>query len=315
LKFLRLRSVMDEFFLPLTKVFVFGIVDEGAQHCYDFIWDEHGKMDPHSVISCLQKLFSLNGELRRVPLVVINCDGCTKENRNNYILFYWAWRVHEKYHDEVRIQFMYRGHTRFSPDQNFGVIRNNWVQSTVYTLEDCLKYLRKENTCSTTTLMEMEDFHDYDSHRGAFRNWGAITKQFVFRIRRNANGEVQISSFSSYDSIEPTEVREGKELLKRGVEGFPDFAFAEEAPWKTFTLSRQHQLYSEVLPHIPVEKKEEWLRRFPRPTETLEPYNPMRRRGDRRTSLDVISERITDVFSVSAVPVILDDVSDVEEDK
>ncbi|MEQ2183970.1 hypothetical protein GOODEAATRI_003331, partial [Goodea atripinnis] len=52
--------------------------------------------------------------------VDLHCDNCTGQNKNNFMLWYGAWRVAHKLHSTLNIHFPIAGHTKFAPDCGFG---------------------------------------------------------------------------------------------------------------------------------------------------------------------------------------------------
>ena len=55
--------------------------------------------------------------------VHLHADNCGGQNKNNFFLWYLAWRVITKLHKSVLYSFLLTGHTKFSPDRCFGMLK------------------------------------------------------------------------------------------------------------------------------------------------------------------------------------------------
>ena len=78
----------------------------------------------NSVISYLYYFFANYGvgEMH----VHLHCDNCSGQNKNNYLLWYLAWRVMHTLHLSISLNFLITGHTKFGPDWWFGLIKQNY---------------------------------------------------------------------------------------------------------------------------------------------------------------------------------------------
>ena len=56
----------------------------------------------------------------------LQADNCAGQNKNNYMLVYLIWRVLKGYHRRVNYNFMIAGHTKFTPDRCFGLIKKKY---------------------------------------------------------------------------------------------------------------------------------------------------------------------------------------------
>ena len=50
----------------------------------------------------------------------ITCDNCIAQNKNNLSLFFWAWLCMLGWYNNITINFMIPGHTKFICDAFFG---------------------------------------------------------------------------------------------------------------------------------------------------------------------------------------------------
>ena len=100
------------------------MIDEGMSHSKGSI----------AVISYLHYFFRMFGLGEKVAN--LHCDNCSGQNKNRYVLWYLAWRVIHKLHEEITLNFMVAGHTKFAPDYGFGLLKLRYRASEVSTLQD-----------------------------------------------------------------------------------------------------------------------------------------------------------------------------------
>ena len=79
-----------------------------------------------SVISIVQHYLSLPAQYRvnSARKLAVYTDSCSGQNRNKFMHAYFIHRICAGYHDEISWNFMAVGHTKFSPDRGFALIRN-----------------------------------------------------------------------------------------------------------------------------------------------------------------------------------------------
>ena len=66
--------------------------------------------------------------------VHLHADNCSGQNKNNFFLWYLAWRTILQLHDSIRYSFLIAGHTKFGPDRCFGIIKRSYKVSYVSSL-------------------------------------------------------------------------------------------------------------------------------------------------------------------------------------
>ena len=71
--------------------------------------------------------------------VDLHCDNCSGQNKNNFVVWYWAWRTIHKLHLKVGLHFLIAGHTKFGPDWCFGLFKQCFRKTRVDTLADIAK--------------------------------------------------------------------------------------------------------------------------------------------------------------------------------
>ena len=56
----------------------------------------------------------------------LHCDNCSGQNKNRYVIWYLLWRCLHDLHKSVTLNFMIAGHTKFSPDYCFGLLKRRF---------------------------------------------------------------------------------------------------------------------------------------------------------------------------------------------
>ena len=124
------------YFLVPRKCGIFGVCAEGLPQQINYLIDEgmsSGK-GSNMVISLVHHFFFEYGiGEKRVEL---HCDNCSGQNKNNYMMFYLAWRCILGLHEEITVNFMPAGHTKFSPDWCFGLLKKKYRLSEVNSLNE-----------------------------------------------------------------------------------------------------------------------------------------------------------------------------------
>lgn len=73
--------------------------------------------------------------------LVLFADNCTGQNKNNELLHYLLWRVMRKMNKSIKLNFLLTGHTKFSPDRNFGIVKSKFSKSIVNCQEDFIEVI------------------------------------------------------------------------------------------------------------------------------------------------------------------------------
>ena len=108
------------FFLTCRKCGLFGVNCEPLGKQVNYIIDECGK-GANTVISYLHHFLENYGlgECR----LHLHADNASGQNKNSYMMWYPLWRTLTGRHQSVTISFLTTGHTKFSPDGGFGLVK------------------------------------------------------------------------------------------------------------------------------------------------------------------------------------------------
>jgi len=129
------QQVGPIFFKTPRRAQLFGICNEGIPRQYNYLIDEAdflGK-NANTVISLLDHFFTNDGLGEK--WVHLTADNCVGQNTNNAVLQYLMYRVLTGLHDKIELSFLLVGHTKFSPDGFFGLIKQHYRRAQVYTYE------------------------------------------------------------------------------------------------------------------------------------------------------------------------------------
>jgi hypothetical protein len=89
----------------------------------------------------------------------INADNCGGQNKNNYVIWYYCWRVLCRLHDSILYSFLIAGHTKFSPDWCFGLVKQSFRRRYVSSLFDLMEAVDK-STVSGVNVAKLCGLHD-----------------------------------------------------------------------------------------------------------------------------------------------------------
>ena len=119
------------YFKTARKCEIFGICCEGSRVQTNYLIDEAESIGKgaNSIISYVHHYLENHG-LGEQHLE-LQADNCVGQNKNNFVMQYLVWRCLTGHHLSCSIHFMIPGHTRFSPDQYFGLIKRKFRKTPV----------------------------------------------------------------------------------------------------------------------------------------------------------------------------------------
>uniref|UniRef100_A0A1X7U668 CCHC-type domain-containing protein n=1 Tax=Amphimedon queenslandica TaxID=400682 RepID=A0A1X7U668_AMPQE len=74
-----------------------------------------------------------------------NADNCTGQNKNNTVIQYLLWRVMTGLNASISISFLPVGHTKFSPDWCFGLLKQKFRKAEVDSLDDFIQVVEQSS--------------------------------------------------------------------------------------------------------------------------------------------------------------------------
>lgn len=257
------QQVGPIYFKTPRKAQLFGICNEGIPCQYNYLIDEEDsptRKGANMVISLLDHFFT-NYSLGE-KWVHLTADNCVGQNKNNALLQYLMYRVLTGLHEKIELSFLIVGHTKFSPDGYFGLIKRHYRRSQVYTyeqLENIVESSSKNghNVCVGNTAPTI-----------IYRDWTSWLAQYFIPLKGISN--YQHFKIEKDQPISLKEQKDSKEirveLLKKK---FPFNEPPKNLPKQLFSkglsLKRQWYLYDEIRCHIPDKTDKEQT--CPRPTK------------------------------------------------
>ena len=114
------------YFKTPRKCGIFGVMCEAIPRQLNYLIDEAtaaGK-GANATVSYVHHFFAEHG-LGETD-VHLHADNCCSQNKNNYFLWYFAWRIATKLHHSIEYSFLIAGHTKFAPDRCFGILKKSY---------------------------------------------------------------------------------------------------------------------------------------------------------------------------------------------
>ena len=109
----------------------------------------------NAVISMLHHFFSTHG-LGETTLH-LHADNCSGQNKNQFVMQYLVWRVLAGLSREIELSFIVAGHTKFSPDWCFGLLKRAFRRSKVGCLDDIVRVVESSATVNYVQLVATQD--------------------------------------------------------------------------------------------------------------------------------------------------------------
>ena len=89
----------------------------------------------------------------------INADNCGGQDKNNFVIWYYCWRILCRLHNSILCSFLIAGHTKFSPDWCFGLVKQSFRRRFVSSLFDLMGVVDK-STVSGVNIAKLCGLHD-----------------------------------------------------------------------------------------------------------------------------------------------------------
>jgi len=201
------------YFLVPFKVGLFGIMNEGVSKQVNFLIPESvdvGK-GSNSVISYLDHYLNYYG-FGETDLI-IHADNCTGQNKNNFAMAYLLWRVMSGRHRKITFCFLPVGHTQFSPDWAFGLLKQKFMYTKVNTLAEMATCVESSSpvsgvniACLTGTeggdvLVPVFNFQEFLQEVLEYRKLPNIKKYHYFVFQQSTPGVVTCRTEVQSDSL------------------------------------------------------------------------------------------------------------------
>jgi len=179
----------------------------------------------------------------------VTCDNCSGQNKNNLSLWFWSWLIMLGWYENIYINFMIAGHTKFICDGFFGSIKKvyrNRCINTVDHVEEAINDSTIENNNKSLRYKNGVGWRWYNFNtlfKDNFRNLRNITKYHHFHFSSNGDdiGKVYVSKKSG-DSKIPFKLLKNNDFNKDD-----QLNILEAAP---LTDDRKRYLYTKIHQHV-----------------------------------------------------------------
>eukprot|EP00117_Sycon_ciliatum_P006959 scpid48468/ scgid2473/ len=158
------------YFKAPRKVHILGVNNEAVTHQVNYLIDkadtigQDGKTShgPNSVASMMHHYFAKHGMQEKG--CHLHCDNCGGRNKNRTITAYLCWRVLMGLHQRIELSFMVTGHTRCLVDGCFGLLKQKFRHSDIYTMKQLETVVNDSAACNHAQLIPGSDLE--------WRAWG-----------------------------------------------------------------------------------------------------------------------------------------------
>jgi len=251
------QQVGPIFFKTPRRAQLFGVCNEGIPRQYNYLIDEEHFLEKNAntVISLLDHFFTNYGLGEK--WAHLTADNCVGQNKNNALLQYLMYRVYTGLHDKIELSFLIVGHTKFSPDGYFGLIKRHYRRSQVYTYDQLANIVESSsknghNVCVRTPKNRAFPviYRDWSSWLSQyFTTFKGISNYHYFRVERKNPSILVVKERKDSEEIKV-------ELTKK------KFPFSKTKPPKKLpkqlvpaglSLKRQWYLYDQIRCHISYE--------------------------------------------------------------
>jgi hypothetical protein len=266
------------YFKTPLRIGIFGIYSTSSEDMTTFFLSEditasYGK-GANATISMLHHFLEdlwltspTDSSVRKRPEhIIIWCDNCGGQNKNNMFMQYCAWQVANNYTGivDITVKFMLAGHTKFVCDRLFGIGKRAWHREAADTPEEAIDVWRRASPYIKVVDATTVAFRDWQGMYSACKDIPAIKKQHRFIFKAEWPWEVETST-------------DGKEAFKRHIIATAANRAALNTPFETVPLlvykalssERRWYLYKDVRPFV-----KECNHNHPIWSKPEEPYTP-----------------------------------------
>ena len=130
------QQVGPLYFLAPRKCQLFGVCSEAKGEQVHYLIHEND--NPGKGASCVVSLVHHYLESRTSvgQHLLLHANNAVGQNKNNTVIQYLAWRVLTGCNPTIKLSFMIPGHTKFAPDQFFGLVKKLYRRTSVSSLHD-----------------------------------------------------------------------------------------------------------------------------------------------------------------------------------
>ena len=118
-------QVSQRFFVTGLKYDLFGISNDthGSQVTYGLTEGHWPGQKTGTTVFSMVHHFLASAHATPHRVLQVNADNCSGQNKNRFMIWYFAWRVILRLTDEVQVSFLVAGHTKSLCDARFALIK------------------------------------------------------------------------------------------------------------------------------------------------------------------------------------------------
>lgn len=186
------------YFKTPRKCGIFGVICEAIPRQVNYLIDEAVSVGKgaNSTISYVHHYFANHG--LGETNVHLHADNCSGQNKNNFFLWYLAWRVINELHQRITYSFLIAGHTKFAPDRGFGIIEKAYKVNFISSIYELAAMVESNSTgVNKAQLVGTHDntvivpVYDWASFLGGYFNkLPNIKKYHHFRFSKDEPGRI-----------------------------------------------------------------------------------------------------------------------------
>ena len=192
------------YFKTARKCEVFGVCCEGSRTQVNYLIDEGESIGKgaNAIISYVHHYLETYSVGERD--LQLQADNCVGQNKNYSMIQYLTWRCLTGRNDSCLINFMIVGHTRFSPDQYFGMIKRKYRKTRVSSIaqianivsQSTESVVNKVHLAFDPNNQERVQCYDWKSFLSSFlKPIPSITRYHHFNITKTKPGIVELKEF------------------------------------------------------------------------------------------------------------------------
>ncbi|XP_036329826.1 uncharacterized protein LOC118741966 [Rhagoletis pomonella] len=190
------------YFKATKKCGVFGITDEKQKVQYNYMIDEKDDVGkgPNCVVSILH--YHLQTYYKDIETLVLFCDNCVGQNKNNTVLSYLQWCLARGLNKTILFNFLLTGHTKFAPDRYFGIFKSKYAVSNIDTYADLLQCVEASSTGGYNKAESAERvvWYEWDSYfKPLYKSLVGITQFHHFIISTDC---VKTKKFADSEEVQ-----------------------------------------------------------------------------------------------------------------
>lgn len=245
------------YFLTPFKVGLFGIMNDTLKVQHNFLIPESVSIlkGANAIVSYLHYFLENHGCGEKH--LFLHADNCVSQNKNNIMLGYLVWRIIKGLNETITLSFLPVGHTKFSCDWAFGLLKKRFRLSKVSSLTQLENVVKSSTpsglnqTIMTGTesgegLVPINDWLTYFQEKG-WKSCKNITNYAHFEFSAQEKGIVKTKV-----TLESRTVTNRITLdLKESLDDFPRLIQPEGLSFK-----RKLYLYKKIREYCEEEHKD-----------------------------------------------------------